>query len=55
VLVHRCDEWKIAEALTAGADALVGLAVLTETVVLWSRVSEGKMRVEGGEDEPVGL
>ena len=41
--------------LTAGADALVGLAVLTETVVLWSCVREDEVNVGGWEDKPVGL
>jgi hypothetical protein len=38
--VHCCGEWKVKEALTAGADALVGLAILTETVVLCSYIRE---------------
>jgi len=42
-------------SLTAGADALVGLAVLTETVVLYSDVRESKVVVEEWRDEPVGL
>ena len=36
----------IVEVLTAGADTLVGLTVLTETVVLCSDVREGKASVE---------
>lgn len=47
VLVHHRTESKVTGALTAGADALVGLAILTETVMFWNCVSEGKMR-EGG-------
>ena len=31
-------DWKAIGVLTAGADTLVGLAVLTETVVLWDLV-----------------
>jgi hypothetical protein len=42
--------------LTAGADALVGLAVLAETAVLWIEVRWGSLvgrrRMGGG---PVGL
>ena len=38
VSVSQSGEWKVMGVLTAGADALVGLAVLTETVVLWSFV-----------------
>ena len=43
------------EVHTASADTLVGLAVLTETAVLWSRVRERNVSVERWNDEPVGL
>ena len=45
----------IEDVLTAGADTLVGLAVLTETVVLWKCVREGIVRVGKWKDKPVGL
>jgi hypothetical protein len=40
----------VVETLTAGADALVGLAVLTKTVVLCGDVRERTLRVENWED-----
>ena len=53
--VRCCDQGMIEDVLTAGADTLVGLAVLTETVVLWKWVREGIVRVERWKDKPVGL
>jgi hypothetical protein len=38
--VSQLYEW-LRSLLTAGADALVGLAVLAETAVLWINVRQG--------------
>ena len=54
VSVSQSGEWKVMGVLTAGADALVGLAVLTKTVVLWSCVRSRSER-EGLKGQTSGL